>query len=109
MYEDTENQCTTKFSIAKGYFEGLSQSGRSDFMTSEDYVISTARERFLAWAKHEGKSIRAVGGDYVISSNNNISFISESLSTPTTFIIIICVIGVSALGGYLFIRRYKQK
>lgn len=111
MFEDTENQCSLggKFVTAKGYFESLTKNRRVEFMESSDYVILTARERFLAWAKHEGKSIRAVGGDYVISSNNNISFISESLSTPTTFIIIICVIGVSALGGYLFIRRYKQK
>ena len=31
------------------------------------------------------------------------------VTTGTTVIIIISVVGVAALGGYLFIRRYKQK
>lgn len=31
------------------------------------------------------------------------------VTTDTTVIIIISVVGVAALGGYLFIRRYKQK
>ena len=109
MYEDTENQCTSKFSVAKGYFEGLSQEGRSDFMTSTDYVISTARERFLAWAQHEGKTISLINGDYVVLGAKTPAIIGQTIETPTLIVIVISSIGIAALGGYLFIRRYKQK
>ena len=68
MYEDTNEQCTTKFATAKGYFEALSLSERNTFMSSNDYVISTARERFEAWARNRGQNITYVNNDYVLSS-----------------------------------------
>ncbi len=57
MYEDTTNQCNSKTDVAIGYFNNLSTSEKSTFMTSDDYVISTARERFNAWLRNQGKSI----------------------------------------------------
>ena len=77
MFEDTNNQCTSKFDIAEGYFEGLSDAEKISFMTSNDYVISTARARFTAWATHLGKVITTDGdGKYVIQ---NAKYINPSI------------------------------
>ena len=109
MYEDTTNQCTTKFNVAKGYFENLTKDGRETFMTSNDYVISNARERLLAWAAHEGKTITLSGGDYIVSNASSISLISiATASNSSIVIILVSIIGLSALGGYFFIRRRKE-
>lgn len=70
MYEDTDNQCLTKFDVAKGYFEGLSSSERNVFMTSTDYVVENARARLYAWAANTGNTISSNNGDYVISKAN---------------------------------------
>lgn len=111
MYEDTTNQCTTKFDTAYGYFKNLTSEGRATFMTSNDYVISTARERFLAWAKHEGKTISYINGDYVaVNSGNNVLSllgINKDNSTLLT-IVLLSFLGVTAIGGYFFVRKRKE-
>ena len=71
MYEDASGQCVSKFNIAKGYFEDLSKAQRTEFMTSNDYVVSTARTRLEAWANSLGKVITLSNGDYVISNSKN--------------------------------------
>lgn len=109
MYEDTSNQCTTKFSVAKGYFENMTKEGRGTFMISDDYVISTARERLLAWAAHEGKTISASGEDYIISKNPVINALKTVIENNGTVLIVVgSIIGLSAVGGYFFIRRRKD-
>lgn len=109
MYEDTSNQCSTKFDIAKGYFTGMSQSERNTFMTSSDYVISTARERFEAWARHEGKTISQVNGDYVVSSQvNNLIHVFNESCTNVILIVVISIVGLSTLGGFFFIKKRKE-
>lgn len=110
MYEDTNNQCSTKFNVAKGFFEGLSKAERSDFMTSSDYVISTARTRLEAWARNQGKSIANVNGDYVVSAQQNpIAVMSINSNSNVIIIVVASVIMIAAVGGYFYIRRYKQK
>ena len=111
MYTDTNNQCTSKFSTAKGYFEGLSSSERSTFMTSSDYVISTAKTRFQAWAAHEGKTITYSGGDYVISGARGIQPIDNVLNSNAliTSVILTSVVGITAVCGYYLLKRKKQK
>ena len=109
MYEDTNNQCTTKFDTAKGYFEGLSKAERSTFMTSSDYVISTARERLLAWATHEGKIIAESDDGYIITTPSNV--VVKSIGETSTNVIISVVVGLvaaSAIGGYFFIKKRKE-
>lgn len=110
MYEDTTDQCTTKFSAAKGYFENMTKEGRVTFMTSDDYVISTARERLLAWAAHLGKTISPSADDYVISKNPVINvFETVTGNTGTVIAVIAVIIGLAAGGGYFFIRRRKEQ
>ena len=109
MYEDTNNQCLTKFTTVKGYFEGLSSSERNTFMTSSDYVISTARERLKAWARHQGKTIDYVDGDYSISNISRIPVILSSSISNTTIIVVVTVgIAVIAIGGYFLLRKKKE-
>lgn len=110
MYEDTTNQCTSKFTTAKGYFENLSKANRATFMTSEDYVISIARARLVAWAAHEGKSITLSDGDYVIASNSGLSFaIKANNDTTSIVVIIVSLLSITALGGFLFIKHKKEE
>ena len=112
MYEDSNNQCTSKFDIAYDRFRNLSSEGRASFMTSDDYVISTARERFEAWARHEGKTISYVDGDYVVVTNGSYVlslFNTNGTSHITLVIILISVIGLASVGGYYFIRKRKEE
>lgn len=109
MYEDTNNQCTSKFTTAKGYFEGLTSEERTTFMTSSDYVICTARERLEAWARHEGKIINYANGDYSISNISRIPAILNNSINNTTIIVIVTIgIAVIAIGGYFLLRKKKE-
>ena len=111
MYEDTNNQCTSKFENAIIYFESLGAEGRTTFMTSNDYVISTARERFLAWAKHEGKTINYVNNDYVVSQSKGVLpiLLNSKASQNAALITVITLVSFTALGGYFFLRKRKEQ
>ena len=110
MFEDTNNQCATKTTVAISYFNALSADERSTFMTSTDYVISTARERFNAWLAHEGKTIISSNNDYVIQNRSAyIKLIGDSQETSNTMLIIVVsiLVGLSFV-GYMFIRKNKE-
>lgn len=111
MYEDTTNQCNSKTDVAIGYFNNLSTSDKSTFMTSDDYVISTARERFNAWLRNQGKSITYNSGDYVIQSNNIIALTTliDDKDISPVITVIIAAFGVLSLGGLLLYKRKKNK
>ena len=64
MFEDTTDQCLTKYRIAEGYFKNLSSSEQKTFITSEDYVISTAKARLDKWAEAHGEKIELVNDGY---------------------------------------------
>lgn len=116
MYEDTDGQCadvgTTKgkFSNAYDYFGKLTKEGRSTFMESDDYVISTARERFIAWAAYHHKTIQQSGDDYIITpSIQNQILMNITSNSPSIIVIVASIICLSALGGYIFIRKRKEQ
>lgn len=97
MYEDTNNQCESKLDIAIGYFNNMTVSERNIFMTSTDYVIGTARERFEAWLTNQSKSIEYVNGDYnvlplrqtnKVNATNNIAVLAIMISTSISLIAI---------------------
>lgn len=109
MYEDTANQCDSKFDTASGYFNNMSTSERSTFMTSSDYVISTARERFEAWARHLGKTITLNNGVYEISDRLVNPVLKQGENTQIiAIIVVISFLGLSAIGGYLFLKKRKE-
>ena len=110
MYEDTNNQCVSKFPTAKGYFDDLSASERQSFMVSDDYVISSARTRFQEWARHLGKTIVYQNGDYVVSNSINISPVINTFIRKNSVIIVIVVsaLSVISIGGYFLFRKKKD-
>ena len=109
MFEDTNNQCETKFDEAVILFSNMTSLGRSTFMTSSDYVISTARTRFEAWAINQGKSIDLVAGDYVVNSAfgvNQITNISYNESTGTIIIIaVITLLSITSIAYFLIKKK----
>ena len=110
MYEDTAGQCTTKFNVASGYFNDMSIAERATFMNSDDYVISTARERFEAWARSLGKAISYTNGDYVIQNARPMQLIGDATDNSTLLIVVVsAIMGGIAIGGYFFIRKKKYQ
>ena len=113
MYEDTDGQCESKLDIAKGYFEGLIASEQEIFMTSSEYVIASARERLIAWATHEGKSITTdSNGKYVISNSIKMtSFGQTELNDDNSIIILftVCSLGASTLSAFYLLRKKKSR
>ena len=111
MYEDTTNQCLTKFDIAKGYFEGLTTAERASFMADNGYVISTARTRLQAWADYLGKVIVSSNDDYVITNKqvNLLTNITTSNSLATILVVSISVVALVSIGGYFFLRKKEDK
>ena len=110
MYEDTNAQCTTKFGTAKGYFEDLSTSERNTFMTSDDYVISTARTRLEAWARYHGKVITTADGDYVITDARNpvLNIVLNANNNTILIVIVVTTISLLSIGGYFFLKKKKE-
>lgn len=110
MFSDLEGQCESKFSVASSIFNDIGRDERVAFMsTSDDYCIIQARARFIDWAKHHGKVINQSGGDYVISGSQTLSLSRDIFGgNATTIIIIIGIVGLTALGGYIFIRKRKE-
>jgi len=116
MFEDNEGQCadvgTTKgkFSIACNYFGALTKQGRATFMESTEYVISTARERFIKWAAYHHKTIKQSGDDYIITpSIQNRILMDITSNSPSIIVIVASIICLSALGGYIYIRMRKER
>ena len=107
MYQDNNGQCTTRYSVAKGYFNNLSSGDKSTFMTSTDYVISTARTRLQAWAAYHGESISSSNGTYVIGSNKSINSLNGN---NYSLVIALATFGtVSVLLGLSFIGYSLKK
>ena len=110
MYEDTSNQCTTKTTIAKGYFESMSSSERTTFMTSSDYVIATARERFEAWLRNRGMTINLSNGDYVISNQRAYNILGNVIEDGSNAILIVVIFTAIAglASSYIIIKKRKK-
>ena len=108
MFEDTENQCLSKYDEAKELFLALPSDMRATFMTSSDYVIASARERLQAWAAHEGEAIIFVNGDYAMSSSGLfVSSMKKEQGDSALPIILIALLGAGLGGAYLLLRRRK--
>ena len=109
MFEDTNNQCLTKLNYAISYFNNMSATERSTFMTSDDYVISIARDRFDKWLISQGKSVSISGGDYVITANKNIVAALRSNNYTYLIITLTGVISISMVGFYFLLKKKKSR
>ena len=109
MYEDTVDQCKTKLSAALEKLNSMSNDDKSTFMTSNDYVIATARERITAWAKHEGKTFSLTNNTFVVNSASVSPIVSSVTNNSTlTIVIIFTTMSLISIGGYFFIRRKHE-
>ena len=111
MFEDTNNQCLTKLNIAIGYLNTMSDEELSTFQNSEDYVISTARDRLEAWARNQGKTINYSGESEVSLSSALVNELTENLESSNALILIlICALGsMLCLSTLLIIKKKKRK
>jgi len=107
MYEDTDGQCTTKLDLAIDKLNSMSETEKNTFWTSSDYVIATARERLLAWARHEGQELSYSDGIYQTSITRSVSSISDQKNNYL-IIIIISMLDLTAIGGFFFLKRKKE-
>jgi len=101
MYEDTQNQCTSKLELAMVDLNKMSSDERSLFENSDDYVISTARERLEAWAKNQGKTIDYTNGKlndsrfgltFNLYSNNSAATIIAVILTMCLGTAVVCIL-----------------
>ena len=108
MYEDTNNQCTSKLSEVITKLNTMSASDKTTFMTSTDYVIATARERLEAWARNQGKTLNLTNNSFVLSSNNTVltMFKNGSDNTTNILIIVITTISLAAISLYIYKRKH---
>lgn len=110
MINDTENQCLTKLDQTITKLNNMSSSEKSIFYSSDDYVVSTARNRLEAWARHEGKTLSYENGEYILNSSKIIAiFVNETINNNSVALtIVISLVGISTIGGYFFLRRRKE-
>ena len=107
-YEDTEGQCTTKTDSAISIFNNMTTSERSTFMTSDDYVISTAKDRLDKWLINQGKEISISNGDYFVTTKNSVASYSQENNHIYLIIAISGVISISVLAFYFLLKKKKS-
>ena len=106
MYEDTNNQCVSKLSIAMSYFGNLTSSGKSTFASSDDYVIKSARERLEAWAANQEKTINYSTGE-LTNKAGVVQYGVGQENSSTTIIIIVSAMSVVSLSVLLIIKKKR--
>lgn len=107
MYEDNANQCMSKLDLAISYLNELSSDEKNNFSISTDYVISTARNRLEAWARHEGKTLSFVDNAFVASSLRN-----QPSFNKNNEVIVIAILGLATIlavaTGIVLLKRKKE-
>ena len=106
MYEDTTNQCLSKLSTALDYFKNLTSTDKTTFQTSNDYVISSARNRLEAWASSQGKTIDYSTGNLSNKSNILNSFVIKN-NESTLVMILFAATSLSSILVFVVIKRRK--
>ena len=106
--------CKTKgwYSDAKAAFNNLNDHQRSLFVSNSAYLNEFAR--LSAWAAANGDAIGTDTNDnqnvLVANSSNLIGLISsEENSSIPTIIVIVSLVGLTAVGGYFLLRKKKEQ
>ena len=101
MEADTEDQCLTKFEIAKdAYLNRMGEDGRELFKTGDTYL--DAKNRYEAWARHLGQLPYEEGAVQAFRFfNGNEGSMNWAIAGAS--------LGIAVLGaaGYLFYRKKK--
>lgn len=105
MYEDNENQCLTKLDIAIDKLNNMSLDDKNEFIASDNYVIHSAYERIVDWAKHEHKEFALEDGEFILTSNRIVSEVMD-FDYFSIIIVVFSIFGIIAL-SYVFKKKYK--
>lgn len=112
MFEDTEGQCegeNGKLNQAIAKLNKLSDEDKEIFDTDTGYVISSARERINAWAKHEGKVLELIDGDFVLNSVvNDLDINNAENDSSLIFILVTSIAFTTSIVVLLIIKRRRQ-
>ena len=99
---------STKTDSAVSIFNNMTTSERSTFMTSDDYVISTAKDRLDKWLINQGKEISISNGDYVVTTKNSVTSYTQEINHIYLIIAVSGVISISILGFYFLLKKKKS-
>lgn len=107
MYEDTNNQCVTKLPLVLTKLNTLSPAAKEEFMTSSNYVVSTARERLNAWARNQGQTVSLIDNSFSVSSTNNLG--GFEINKNASIAIIFVTISAITLSGFIICQKRKKR
>ena len=108
MFEDTNNQCLSKLSVAIGYLHDLDSTERGKFVSPTDYVISKAKERLEAWAISQGKTVNYTDGS-LNPARTLVEFGIQENNSTIIMLVIISMVGVSTIAACLYIRKKRSR
>ena len=102
----TTSNCASNYSAMKTAYTALSDAQKNVFQYSEDY--SAARARLNNWAKANGETF-TYGSEtpFAAGKLNTLSVVSNN-GTGVAIIVVTSMIGLSALGGFFFLRKRKE-
>lgn len=100
LESDTPDQCLTKFYEAKAEFEFFTSQELDKFQNSTDSLITSARQRYLAWATH-------LDEDPYIEEEPPVYTQGALHRSVDNFLLLITIISLISIGCYLYFRNKK--
>lgn len=101
----SEERCIENYEAARDAFNELTDSQRELFLTYSKYA--DAKARLLAWAAGYGESLNTTTN--VFESGRNPLVAGTVSNNSITVVVVISLAGLSAIGGYFFLRKKKLK
>lgn len=108
MYQDTNGQCTSKFSEAINKLNTMSKADKDSFWAASTYKTNKAKERIMAWADYLGKELTYTDGKYVVNGSRTINVLPQDKGIITA-LIVLSISSISLIGGYLLFKRKKKQ
>ena len=102
--------CISYYLPAKQAFNDLSEIEQQIFKTSSEYAA--AKLRFEEWADKNNDGAPYDGNETIVTlaRANRISIFNEGdVGNTTAIIIIVSLFSLTAVGGFFFIKKKKQK
>ena len=106
MYRDENKQCETKLYEALIYLNNCSSSDIDLFFSSNDYIISTARERLEAWALNQGVQLVVNNGQVQFRQEYAFNFAENKFNLP--ILMAVGLSAIAAIGTTLVIRKREK-
>lgn len=108
MYQDTNGQCTSKFSEAVNRLNTMSKADKDSFWAASTYKTNKAKERIMAWADYLGKELTYTDGKYVVNGSRTINVLPQDKGIITA-LIVLSITSITLVGGYLLFKRKKKQ